>query len=108
MPPDHPYPQAPYDCLRVYRFLTAELHKHFKFRPRSILISGDSAGGNLTCGLTALILKEKLIKPLGLYLVYPSLDLRVIYYPSRKYILNDPLLWPTMVVLFLKSYVQKY
>lgn len=107
MPPDHPFPQAPNDCLQVYKFITTQIHKYMKIYPKNIYIGGDSAGGNITCAVTALILKNKLQKPNGLYVIYPSLDLRSIYYPSRKYILNDPLLWPSMIKLFLDSYVSK-
>ncbi|TAL01425.1 MAG: alpha/beta hydrolase, partial [Rhodospirillaceae bacterium] len=41
MPPDHPYPAALDDCLTVYRALLRER------RPREIIVSGGSAGGNL-------------------------------------------------------------
>ena len=50
-------------------------------------IGGDSAGGNLTCSLTALILKNKLRVPSGLFLVYPLLDATAHFYGSRKYLI---------------------
>ena len=41
--PEHPYPAAPDDCHAAYRWLLAQ-----GCDPRSIVIAGDSAGGNLT------------------------------------------------------------
>lgn len=86
--PQHPFPQAVYDCLRVYQFIVKHIHKYFKINPKNIFIAGDSAGGNLACGLTALILKKCLFPPKGVYLVYPNVDSRRVFYGSRKYMLN--------------------
>lgn len=105
MPPSHPFPQAPYDCLQVYKFIINELPKYIKINPKNIYFGGDSAGGNLCCGLTTLIIKNQLRLPNALYLVYPCTDLRSIHYPSRKYLLSDPLLWPSMVKMFLNAYI---
>lgn len=41
--PEHPFPAALEDCLAAYRWLLAK-----GFSPGSIVIGGDSAGGNLT------------------------------------------------------------
>ena len=60
---------------------------------------GDSAGGSIACALTALIIKKNLKIPLGMFLVYPNLDSRKIFYGSRKYILDEPLLWPSLIKL---------
>jgi acetyl esterase/lipase len=70
-------------------------------------VGGDSAGGNLSCALMALILKNKLLIPKGIFLIYPSLDLRkTIYYPSRQYTLIDPIIWPSLAVLVIDSYIK--
>lgn len=106
MPPTHPFPYAPNDCFQVYKFLINRLHKYMKIKPKNVYICGDSAGGNLSCSLTALAMKNGLLKPKGLFLAYPTVDSRQIYYPSRKYILNDPLLWPSMAQIFFTSYIQ--
>ncbi len=44
--PEHPFPAALEDSLAAYRWLLAR-----GFPPRSIVIGGDSAGGNLTLAL---------------------------------------------------------
>jgi hormone-sensitive lipase len=74
-------------------------------RPTNIYIAGDSAGGNLACSLTGLILKKKLPIPRGLYLAYPSIDLRLTFTLSRIYALSDILLWPSLLLLCLNSYL---
>lgn len=104
MAPEHLHPTAAYDCLRVYKFLNEHLFTFMRINPKNIYIAGDSAGSTLTCSLTALILKENLPKPKGLFLVYPGLDLRNIYYSSRRFIFNDPMIWPTVAEVFVNSY----
>lgn len=41
--PEYPFPTAPEDCFRTYRWLLEQ-----GTRPADIVIAGDSAGGNLT------------------------------------------------------------
>lgn len=57
MPPEHRFPTAPMDCLKVYKFLINKIHLYYNIRPKKIIIAGDSAGGNLAFSLTGLILK---------------------------------------------------
>lgn len=46
-------------------------------KPTKIILSGDSAGGNLCLGLTALLIKKNINPiPYGLYLAYPATDFR--------------------------------
>jgi acetyl esterase len=80
------------DCLQVYKFLTQEIHKYFKIKLKRIFVGGDSGGGNLSSALTALIIQKKLHLPSSLFLVYPSLDMRKVYYPSRSHALSDLML----------------
>jgi len=75
-------------------------------KPTQIYLAGESAGGNLVCSLTGLILKNKLPIPKALYMAYPATDLRMIFSESRLYSITDPLLWPSMLLLCLKSYLK--
>jgi hormone-sensitive lipase len=68
-------------------------------QPKHIYLAGDSAGGNLACSLITNILINKLPIPKGLYLAYPPLDISSIYTPSKVNSLNDPLIWPSMLLL---------
>lgn len=103
--PKYPYPHASNDCFQVYKFIINRIDRYMKIRPKNIYVCGDSAGGNLSCALTALIMKNNLLKPVGIFLAYPCLDLRTLYYPSRKFLISDPLVWPSIAQLFFNSYV---
>jgi acetyl esterase/lipase len=46
--PANPFPSALFDALAAYQYLVRNLH----FQPKDIIISGDSAGGNLALALT--------------------------------------------------------
>jgi hormone-sensitive lipase len=107
MPPEHRFPTAPNDCLTVYKFLLAHIHDYTNIKPTKIIITGDSAGGNLAFALTGLILKEGLPAPAGIYAAYPALNLQKTFSPSRLYALTDPLLNPPMMLLCLKEYLNE-
>jgi len=69
MPPDHPFPAAPEDCLAVYAALLEEVPSG------RIVIGGSSAGGNLAA-VTALMIRDRgLPLPAGVVLLTPEVDL---------------------------------
>lgn len=88
--PEYPYPYALNECYDVYHMIIMTrgrcLGLSGAIRPR-IVVTGDSAGGNLATGLTLMVLQsgstetrrwqgEEVIRPPdGLVLVYPSLDM---------------------------------
>lgn len=90
--PEHPYPYALNECYDAYHTLVATrgqcigLSGHFM--PK-IVVSGDSAGGNLAVGLVLMILQsgstdsrrwhgENLLPlPDGVVLSYPALDVNI-------------------------------
>ncbi len=70
------------------------------------MIAGDSAGGNLAVALEALLLKNKYpVMPIGIFLAYPAVDLRIKYSPSRLHSFDDPILLPPLLLLCLKEYL---
>ncbi|MGH8261583.1 MAG: alpha/beta hydrolase [Steroidobacteraceae bacterium] len=69
MPPDHPFPAAPEDCVAVYRAL---LDRH---DPKRIVIGGSSAGGNLAAAVTLMIRDRGLPLPAAVVLLTPEADL---------------------------------
>lgn len=70
--------------------------------PKNVYLAGDSAGGNLCCSLVGSLIMHKLPIPKGIYLAYPTIDIRNKFTPSKVNSLNDPLLWPSMLLLILK------
>lgn len=90
--PEHPYPFALNECYDAYHTLVATRGQCIglsgQFMPK-IVVSGDSAGGNLAVGLTLMILQSgstdsrrwhgesTLPLPDGLVLSYPALDMNI-------------------------------
>jgi len=69
MPPDHPFPAAPEDCVAVYRALIE------KVDPKRVVIGGSSAGGNLAAAATLMIRDRGIPLPAGAVLLTPEVDL---------------------------------
>ena len=67
-PPEHRFPAALDDCVAVYR----ELLK--TYRPENIVISGMSAGGNLTAATALRIRDEGLPWPAAVAMMTPCVD----------------------------------
>ncbi|EER25375.1 alpha/beta hydrolase fold domain containing protein [Coccidioides posadasii C735 delta SOWgp] len=90
--PEHPYPYALNECYDVYHTIVMTKGRCIglsgKTCPR-IILTGDSAGGNLATGLTLMLLQsgstdsrkwrgeDFLPVPAGLILIYPSLDMNI-------------------------------
>jgi monoterpene epsilon-lactone hydrolase len=69
MPPDHPFPAAPEDCVAVYGALLKTV------APERIVIGGSSAGGNVAAAATLMIRDRGLPLPAGIVLLTPEVDL---------------------------------
>jgi acetyl esterase/lipase len=90
--PEYPYPYALNECYDVYHTLITSRGRCIglsgEVRPR-IILTGDSAGGNLATGVVLMILQsqqdssrkwpdqETLPVPEGLILAYPGLDMNI-------------------------------
>lgn len=90
--PEHPYPFALNECYDVYHTLVASRGQCIglsgEYTPK-IVVSGDSAGGNLAVGLVMMILQSgstdsrrwqgesTLPIPDGVVLIYPCLDMNI-------------------------------
>jgi len=90
--PEHPYPYALNECYDVYHSLVATRGQCIGLSGDSmpkIVVSGDSAGGNLAVGLVLMILQsgttdarrfqgeDTLPPPEGCILIYPALDMNI-------------------------------
>lgn len=90
--PEHPYPHALNECYDVYHTLVATKGRCIGLAGEAapkIVVSGDSAGGNLAVGLVLMILQSgstegrrwhgenTLPVPEGVVLVYPALDMNI-------------------------------
>lgn len=68
--PEHPYPAAAQDAMRVWNYLML-----LGYGARDVILAGDSAGGNLALTLTLQLKEEGRLLPRGLVLMSPWTDL---------------------------------
>jgi acetyl esterase/lipase len=68
--PQHPYPAATEDAMKVWNYLML-----FGYGARDVILTGDSAGGNLALSLTLRLKQEGRLLPRGLVLMSPWTDL---------------------------------
>ncbi|KAL7749236.1 hypothetical protein RI367_005388 [Sorochytrium milnesiophthora] len=69
--PEHPFPAALEDVIASYLWLIRDL----SVDPSEICLAGDSAGANLCVALDTVLMRNKIARPRGLYLISPYLDL---------------------------------
>lgn len=86
--PEYPYPYALNECFDVYTQIVATRGRCIGMKPTScprIVLTGDSAGGNLATGTTLMIIQSNqsstsrgiLPSPAGLVLLYPAMDMKI-------------------------------
>lgn len=90
--PEFPYPYALNECYDVYHMIIASQGRCLGLSGDvvpQIVVSGDSAGGNLATGVVLMVLQsgstktrrwfgeEDLPPPVGLVLIYPALDMNI-------------------------------
>ncbi len=68
--PEHPYPAATEDAMKVWDYLML-----LGYGSRDVILTGDSAGGNLALSLTLKLKQEGRLLPRGLILMSPWTDL---------------------------------
>ncbi|KAI1175709.1 alpha/beta-hydrolase [Nemania sp. FL0916] len=90
--PEYPYPYALNECFDVYTTMIKSRGRCIGMSGREapkIIVTGDSAGGNLATAMTLMIIEtvtskrrlglspEELPLPSGLVLLYPALDMNI-------------------------------
>ena len=66
-PPDYPFPAPQNDCYNAYMYL---INEGF-----SVILAGDSAGGNLALNTTKMLINKKMKLPKNIILISPWVDL---------------------------------
>ncbi|KAL1792369.1 hypothetical protein ACET3X_008876 [Alternaria dauci] len=90
--PEHPYPYALNECYDVYHMIIASrgtcMGLSGEVEPK-VVVSGDSAGGNLVTAMVLMILQSgstetrrwqgeyAIPPPIGVVLIYPALDMNI-------------------------------
>ena len=68
--PEHPFPAATEDAMKVWNYLML-----LGYGARDVILTGDSAGGNLALALTLKLKEEGRLLPRGLVLMSPWTDM---------------------------------
>lgn len=68
--PEHPYPAALEDAMKAWDYLML-----LGYGARDVVVTGDSAGGNLALALTLKLKEQKRLLPRGILLMSPWTDL---------------------------------
>jgi acetyl esterase/lipase len=100
------YPKSLSDCWEAYLWLINVGSYYLGINNKmKIIVSGDSAGGNLSLSLCNLAIKECVRKPDGLFLNYPPLNLdRECFTSSMFFSFSDVMLPFTIIEQCRKSY----
>ena len=85
--PEHPFPAQLEDASRAYKQLLSD-----GYSPDSVLVGGESAGGNLAVALSLKLRDESLPQPAGLYLLSPWLDMTTTSESYKTLSARDPIL----------------
>ena len=88
--PEHRFPSALNDCLAVSRELFLN-GIDYRINPRRIVLSGDSAGGNLALVVSQTVIEEG-YQPYLISLLYPSLQFLDFTLPSYRLYLKRNIL----------------
>ncbi|KAF9438179.1 hypothetical protein BGZ76_009386 [Entomortierella beljakovae] len=87
--PEYPFPNGLNECFDVYKKIVttngACIGLDGSNEPR-IVITGDSAGGTITCGVMNMIIEHStaLPRPVGLVLVYPCLHVGLDFWMTNE------------------------
>ncbi|CAI2384024.1 unnamed protein product [Moneuplotes crassus] len=105
--PEDPYPAALNDVWQVYYWLATNCTTQFGIKPAKIIVTGDSAGGNLACALTMLCIEKHFRVPDFLLPAYPVLNLSLLNFsPSMILSLDDYILPTGFLMVFIEAYVK--
>eukprot|EP01103_Thecamoeba_quadrilineata_P000449 TRINITY_DN10389_c0_g1_i1.p1 TRINITY_DN10389_c0_g1~~TRINITY_DN10389_c0_g1_i1.p1 ORF type:complete len:779 (+),score=145.03 TRINITY_DN10389_c0_g1_i1:98-2338(+) len=104
--PQFPYPAAVDDCFGAYKWALENVATLIGQQPDKFIVTGDSAGGNLTAVVALKAIEEGLRIPDGVVMSYPVTNLtRDAPFPSRILALHDPILPYAFLELAEQSYI---
>ncbi|MCR4635247.1 MAG: alpha/beta hydrolase [Butyrivibrio sp.] len=82
--PSFRFPYAVEDCYKTYVW-AIDNAKKLRIDINKLILTGDSAGGNIAAAVVLMAHDRKKILPSGLLMVYPALDRRMDTESMRKY-----------------------
>ena len=113
--PQHKFPTGLQDCLDTYLFVTSgrpEVKDLLGFHPKKIVLTGDSAGGNLAVSVT-IALNEirrnnpsaKIKMPDAVVVQYPYSDPSMVMTPAEALSPISPVITPQLLEAMLMAYI---
>ena len=97
--PENPYPAALEDACKVWDYLMRQ-----GYGSENIIVTGDSAGGNLALALVLKLKGEKRRLPAGLFLMSPWTDLTSSGESFVAKVAVDPILNPDYINKMIEAY----
>ena len=97
--PENPYPAACEDAMKVWNYLML-----LGYGARDVIVSGDSAGGNLALSLVLRLKEEGRLLPRGLVLMSPWTDLTASGESYRTKAEVDPVLNEAYIGKMIQNY----
>lgn len=88
--PDNPFPIPVEDCFSTYKWVLDHTEM-LQIDSDSIMVGGDSAGGNLAIGVILMARDRGLSLPSKVMLIYPATDRRMLTESMQKY--TDTPVW---------------
>lgn len=106
--PEYKYPYQTNELFNLYMQIVLHYKVVQKINNLSIILMGDSAGGNLILSLMNMLAAVDVQMPSALHAVYPAVDMRENRFtPSMLFSLEDELLYFTIVKACFSSYVMQ-
>jgi monoterpene epsilon-lactone hydrolase len=102
--PEHRFPAALEDCLNAYEWIAAN-GPSGPTPAKSLLIGGDSAGGNLTLAVLLALRDRGLPQPRGGIAISPYADLTLSGDSIRSEAETDPIMHPKCLPTFVELYL---
>lgn len=107
--PQTTFPFLVNDCIRSYVWILTYLEQILGVNVKKIIIAGDSAGGNLSLGITLWCLENGFRKPDIIHAHYPATSLdRFLFGPAIVYSIKDYFLHYNSMKSMLGMYIPNY
>ena len=97
--PEHPYPAATEDAMKAWNYLML-----LGYGARDVIVTGDSAGGNLALSLVLKLKEQERLLPRGIVLMSPWTDMTMSGASYRERGESDPMLTPEYIETVRRAY----
>ena len=97
--PEHPYPAATEDAMKAWNYLML-----LGYGARDVIVTGDSAGGNLALSLVLKLKEQERLLPRGIVLMSPWTDMTMSGASYRERVESDPMLTPEYIEAVRRAY----